>query len=144
MQKECEYDEIVEFIDIADKLVAKYPDEFGDIDLATVACVGITNKTRSDKKKQFWDIKPVKQPLARYCNKRYVVVFYMHDWDEWDDIRRAAITADVLCSIPPGGNGEVTAMDYKDHGIMLRTLGVDYMENEQLPNILDEDVEWRK
>ena len=71
-----------------------------------------------------------------YTNKRYVFVFYQHDWDELSDKHRAAITADALMGIPPGGDGSVTTMDYKDHGMMLRTFGVDYMDNPEIPDLL--------
>ena len=106
-QVEPVYDEIPEFADIADKLISKYPSEFGNIDVAKIACVGITNKTRGEKKKQIWDIRPIRPPVSMFCPKEYIVVFFQHDWDSLGDVHRSLIVADVLCSIPPDGKGTI-------------------------------------
>lgn len=143
-QIEPAYEEIPEFVDIADKVIQKYPAEFGNIDVAKLVCVGITNKDRSEKKKQIWDLKPIVAPINMFCTKDYIVVFHQKDWDILDESKRALIVADILCSIPPGGGGSVTPMDYKDHSKMLRTFGVDYMDNPKAPDILSTDVQWNK
>lgn len=143
-QVEPVYDEIPEFADIADKLIAKYPSEFGNIDVAKIACVGITNKTRGEKKKQIWDIRPIRPPVSMFCPKEYIVVFFQHDWDSLGDVHRSLIVADVLCSIPPDGKGTIQPMDYKDHSKMLRTFGVDYMDRNDVPDILSKDIDWKK
>ncbi len=147
MSKEAPvFEEIPEFSTIADKIVAKYPEEFGNVDLTTIACVGITNKDRPERKKQLWDIKPIRPPVDMYCKKQYIVIFFQKDWDELTEKKKSLIISDVLCSIPSGGGGEVIAMDYKDHSKMLRTFGVDYMdlEDDRAPDILDEEIEWKK
>jgi len=141
-QKECIYEPIDEFIDIADSLINKYSDKFGDIDVSTIACVGIQNKERSEKKKQLFDVKAIGAPVSIYTSKRYVFVFHQHDWDEMSNKHRAAITADALMCIPPGGDGALNTMDYKDHGTMLRTFGVDYMDNPDIQDLIDTDVVW--
>jgi len=142
-QIEPNYEEIPEFLNIADSLIRKYPAQFDNIDLSKVACVGITNKNRSEKKSQLWELKPVKPPMSMYSTKEYIVIFFMNDWEELDRKYQSAITADVMFSIPPGGKGQVIPMDYKDHGVMLRTLGVDYMDNVTLPDILTNDISWK-
>jgi hypothetical protein len=143
-QVEPVFEEIPEFIDIADKVITRYPTEFGNIDVAKIACVGITNKERSEKKTQLWEIKPIKPPVNIFCPKEYIVVFYQKDWDEMSDKHRALIVSDVLCSIPPDGKGNLQSMDYKDHSKMLRTFGVDYMDRNDVPDILVSDVDWKK
>ena len=138
------YEEIPEFIELADKIIQKYNTEFANIDVTKLVCVGITNKERSEKKKQLWDMKPITAPISMFCSKEYVVVFYRKDWDSMDEKYRLLAVADVLCSIPPGGGGAVTPMDYKDHSMMLRTFGVDYLDNPKAPDILATDVNWNK
>jgi hypothetical protein len=141
---EAVYEEIPEFLEIADKIIEKHPTQFGNIDLSTVACVVITNKERPEKKTQLWEIKSIKPPISLFSQKQYVFVFFKADWEEMNEERRAMITADALCSIPPEGNGDVVTMDYKDHSLMLRTFGVDYMESDKIPNLLEDDIEWKK
>lgn len=143
-QVEPIYEEVSEFLQHADKIIEKYPEQFGNIDVSKIACVAIQNKERSDKKTQLWDIKAIKPPISLFSSKEYIFVFYQKDWDEMSEKHRKLIVADCLCSIPPGGGGAVNPMDYKDHSMMLRTLGVDYMDRDDVPDILDADVDWKK
>ena len=43
-QLKPEYAVLDEFEDLAQKLIDKYPEVFGGIDIATIKCVTITNK----------------------------------------------------------------------------------------------------
>lgn len=140
------YQEIPEFLQIADKLIEAHPDLFANIDVATIACCGITNKDRSEKKTQLWELKAIKPPISLFCPKSYVVVFFQKDWDSLSEKHRHLITADVLCSIPPGGGGDIKPMDYKDHSVMLRTFGVDYMNRSDVPDLLSDTdkIDWKK
>lgn len=143
-QIEPEYEEIPSFMNISEKLIERFPEEFGNIDLSRIACVGITNKTRSESKTKIFDVKTVKSPVRDFCSKDYIVVFYMHDWDELGQRYRSAITADVLFCIPSEGKGDLVPMDYKDHGVMLRTLGVDYMDSTSIPDLLNDNIVWKR
>lgn len=143
-QTEPRYEELPEFIEVADKLISKYPDQFGNIDLAKIACVSIQNKERSDKKAQLWDVKAIKPPISIFSSKHYIFIMFQKDWDESSEKRRGHIVADCLCSIPPNGGGNITPMDYKDHAMMLRTLGVDYLDRDDVPDLLESNVDWKK
>jgi len=143
-QSEPVYEELADFLQIADKIIEKYPDKFGDIDASKIACVSIQNKERSEKKMQIWEVKSVKPPISLFSTKDYIFVFHQKDWDELADKHRTLIVADCLCSIPPGGGGDVVSMDYKDHSMMLRTLGVDYMQRNDVPDILETDIDWKE
>jgi hypothetical protein len=50
----------------------------------------------------------------------------------------------MLCSIPVGDDveGKLNQPDYKGYSVMLRTLGVDYLENPDTPDILAKDIQW--
>lgn len=144
VQVEPVYEELPEFLQLADKIIEKYPEQFGNIDVSKIACVSIQNKERSDKKTQIWDLKSIRPPISLFSSKVYIFVFYQKDWDEMSDKYRKLIVADCLCSIPAEGAGAVTPMDYKDHSMMLRTFGVDYMEREDAPDLLDQEVTWKK
>lgn len=138
------YEEVPEFLQIADKVIELHPERFGNIDVSKIACVSIQNKERSDKKSQLWDVKPIKPPTTLFCSKEYIFIIYQQDWDALSAIHRQLLVADCLCSIPPGGGGAITPMDYKDHAIMLRTFGVDYMDRSDVPDILSAKIDWKK
>ena len=141
-QVEAEYEEIEDFYDIADQLIDKYPEEFGHVDLSRLAAVMVTNKDR--KNNTLYRIKTYPPPLSMYASKHYIAIFYSSDWESWNDKSKAAMVSNILFSIDPEGNGKLVQMDYKDHGVMLRTLGVDYLEDPSLPDILNQKIEWKK
>lgn len=141
-QTEAEYEEIQDFGDIADVLIDKYPEDFGHVDLSKLAAVMVTNKSR--KNKTIYQIKTYTPPLSMYASKNYIAIFYSEDWESWNDNAKAAMVASILFSIHSDGEGKLNPMDYKDHSVMLRTLGVDYLEDSDLPDILNEKIEWQK
>jgi len=139
-----EYEELPEFNELAEKVLALYPNVFPNIDAKTIAAVQIVNKPRPEKKSQVWDLRPVVPPVTLFCPKLYFVTVYSSDWDAFNEKHRAAVVADVLLSISPEGEGKTVPFDKKDHSLILRTLGIDYMDTDDLPNILDGKIDWRR
>jgi hypothetical protein len=139
-----EYQELPEFVEIMQKVLDRYPSVFPDINPDQIAAVQIVNKARPEKKNQVWDLKPVKAPVTLFCPKIYFVVLYSSDWDVFDEARKAAVVADILFSISPTVDGDTIPFDKRDHSIILRTLGVDYMSEPTISNILEENVDWKQ
>jgi len=137
------YEELSQFTDIAEKLLALYPSVFPSIEAKNIAAVQIINKSRPEKKNQMWELRPVVPPVTLFCPKLYFVTVYSSDWDSFTDNHKAAVVADVLLSISPEGEGKTVPFDKKDHSIILRTLGIDYMQTSDIPNLLDGKVNWR-
>ena len=83
-------------------------------------------------------------PIRLDCDYGWYVVMHQSDWEGMGDKQKYAVVAQVLCAIPTGDDneGKVSPPDYKDYGIILRTLGVDFLENPEIPDILSEDVKW--
>lgn len=143
MNTPLQYEELEDFSKIASKLVDRYPEIFADRKIDKIAAVAVLNKDRSEKKRQIWEIKPVVPPITLFCNKEYVVTFYMNDWMAMNEKYKALAVADVLLSISSEGQGKTVPFDMKDHGTMLRTFGVDYLENPDAPNILERNIDWK-
>jgi hypothetical protein len=137
------YEELPEFTDIVKKLIDLYPSNFPNIDAKCIAAVQITNKSRPEKKKQVWELRPVVPPITLFCDKLYFVTLFADDWAGFSEKHRAAIVADVLMSISPDGEGKTVPFDMKDHSVILRTLGVDYMETADIPDLMSGKVTWR-
>jgi hypothetical protein len=138
-----EYEELPEFIEILEKIVELYPSVFPNIDPEQIAAVQITNKPRPESRSQVWDLKAVNPPLTIFCPKRYFVTLYTSDWEVFSEEHKAAVVSDVLFSISPELDGKIVPFDKKDHSVILRTLGVDYMNEGRIPNILSGDVKWK-
>lgn len=137
------YEELSDFTDLADKLLSLYPSVFPSIDAKQIAAVQIVNKVRPEKKSQVWELRPVVPPVTLFCPKLYFVTVYSSDWDSFTDNHKAAVVADILLSISPEGEGKTVPFDKKDHSLILRTLGIDYMQTADIPNLLDGKVSWR-
>jgi len=137
------YEQLPEFIEIAKKLVDLYPSVFPNVDADKLASVQITNKERPEKKTQYWELTAVTPPVTLFCPKNYLITVYSSDWDALSEPHKAALVSDVLLSISPEGEGKTVAFDKKDHSVILRTLGVDYMDEANIPNLLAGKVDWR-
>ena len=138
-----EYEAIPEFRQMAVKLVDKYPEVLNGVKATEIQCVGVTNKDPKDGRPQ-WEIKPVLMPMRMDCPYSYYVILNMKDWAGMDEKHQALLAFDVLCSISPEGDGRVVPFDLKDHAVVVRTVGVDYLARPDVPNILTDDVKWQK
>lgn len=142
-QLKPEYETIKEFRTIADKLVHMYPDVLDGISAATLTCVGVKNKDPKEGKPLF-ELRPVPYPIRLDCPYDAYVIVNMKDWETFDQKHQAALVFDVLCSLSREGDGKVVPFDLKDHSVVVRTLGVDYMKRAEIPDILSQQVDWKK
>lgn len=142
-QVKPEYDVIEEFKAIAAKLVEKYPEVLDGINPNLVRCVGVTNKDPKEGKPLF-ELRNVPMPIRLDCPYDYYAIVNLADWQSWDTKHQALLAMDILCSISREGDGRVVPFDMKDHSVMLRTVGVDYMKRSDVPDIINDPVDWKK
>ena len=141
------YEEVDEFNDIAKQLIEKYPDVFPGVDadmfVDNIKCVAITNKDRREGK-DYAKIEGITDPARMFSEVAYIVTVYQKDWIEMSDTHKSYLVMKQLRRIPldEDSEGKLTTHDFKDDGMMVRTLGPDYMENFDGPDLLDESVEW--
>ena len=136
------YEELPEFIHLADQLIDRFPEMFGGIDLGRIAAFSITNKDRKDEAKPIWEVVSVKPPVSILCNKDYIINVFQNSYEALGEKHRTALVADALNAISTEGKGKVNAKDLKEYAVMIRTLGVDLMDNPDIPDLLNEDVDW--
>ena len=139
-----EYEVVEEFSDIAKKVIEKYPEVFHGLDVGEIRCVSITNKDRKDNDDNFWQVMPVKMPVRSDCQFGWYIIVYATDWEGFDDRHKNILVASALCSIPKDETeiGKTLPPDYKDYAVMLRTFGPDYLQNDDTPDILEDDIKW--
>ena len=144
MQIKPEYEIVEEYSNIASLLIAKYPDVFSNVDVKKIRCVAITNKERTERKK-IWEVKAVPMPIKMDCPYGWYVIIYLNDWVEMTEKRKQYLVASSMCAIPEEEQeGKVFPPDLKDYSVMVRTLGVDYMEkpDDELRDIIKENIKW--
>jgi len=145
-QLKPEYVALDEFADIAQKLIDKYPEVFGGIDISTIKCVSITNKDCPEKRKNKpYEVKGVPQPIRMDCPFSYYVVLYQSDWVEREDRHKTILTAAILQAIPADieTEGKVNTYDLKDYYKMQKNFGVDYLESDDIPDLLADGFTWK-
>jgi len=139
-----EYEEVTEFPMMASKLVKKYPEVFDDLDINSIRCVAITNKERSSKKRR-WEVKAVSMPIKMDCAYSYYIIIYNSDWTEMEEKNQVMLVAAALLAIPTDSSeeGKTNPFDLKDFDLMIRTFGVGYLDNDKIPNLINENVNWQ-
>lgn len=140
-----EYEVNEEFNKMAFQIIEKYPDHFYGAKVDQVCCVNIINKERT--KTALWQLKAVKMPEALHNTYSYYVVLHSSDWDELNNKQKLAVVADVLHGIPKDelSEGNVIKCDTKGYASMFRTFkGIDFLDDPDLPDILEEKIEWKK
>lgn len=140
MQIKSTFENIDEFAVIAKKLLQKYPDFFGSIDLERVKCLAINNKQRSEKKK-LWEMKAIPDFALPDCAYSYYGIIFLDDWTEMPDKIKHRLIATMLYAVAEE-EGKVKPFDLKDYGPFVRTLGTDYLDSEDGQDPLTEDVKW--
>jgi len=145
-QIKAEFENVDEFAKYAKGLKTKYPEVFDGIDVDKLKCVSITNKERGKSKKKLWTISPVKMPIRMDCPYSYYVILFATDWAELNEKMRLMLVADVLQSIPTDDDeGKVISPDMREFAVMLRTFGVDFMDDEsKVPHLINDKVEWKR
>jgi len=142
-QTKPEYERIAEFKTIIDKLIAKYPEILEGIDSNSIACFGINNKEPKEGKPLF-DLKTVSYPIRLDVEYDYYVIINTTDWNALSEKHKALLTMDILCSISREGEVRLVPFDLKDHAVMLRTVGVDYMTRDDVPDIINDKIDWKE
>jgi Putative phage metallopeptidase len=135
-----QYESIKEFDTIANTLAKKYSDVLVNIDANLIRAVKIINK--EPKPGKYYEIKPVPMPIRMDLNYDYYIIFNSEQWDRFDDAHKAILVFNVLYSLDQE-EAKIIPPDLKDHSLIVRTVGVDYMLRSDIPNILKEDVDWK-
>lgn len=148
-QDKPEYDINSEFNSMATKIAEKYPEKFDNIKVGRVCCVNITNKTRKEKEgngERIWKLQAVKMPIALHNPYGWYVILYSEDWDDMGEKHKLALVADVLHGLPTDvdNEGKVNPYDTKGFHSIFKTLGMDYLDDPDIPHILNDDIKWKE
>lgn len=137
-----EYEPLKEFRTIAEKLVSLHPSVLDGVKPESITCYSLTNKDPKDGKDPF-SIKAVDYPLRLDCPFDYYIIINGKAWDDLSMNHKAAMVMKILCSIDKEEPGKLVPYDLKDHAVLNRTLGPDYLQSPTLPNLLEDTINWK-
>jgi len=145
-QSEKTYEEVSEGMEICKKLCEMYPSELWAVRPEIVTVLGVSNKDKSEKNKKLAvciPIKGVNKSLMQLnsINTRYVIELYWSDWNKWTKAQKVAIMFHELLHID-NEIGKTVKHDVEDFRLMVDKLGVDWFDEEDLPNLLENKVKF--
>ena len=120
------------------KLVAKYPEKFGHIDPARVGCCMICGKEPPEA--QDWDcqIGGVREPFVLFSTKTYLLWFFKCTWERYNKRQRCAMLFRQMVRISEEFDGKLLKEDLHDCRCLVKAFGVSYMDNPNLPDLVEE------
>lgn len=140
MQIKPKWEEIPEFTKMAEKLIAKYRDRFDGLDVSKIVAYGCTNKDRPEKKAKVYDMVGEPEPECLTNSKQYFIKFFMKDWMDRAEAQKLLLVFSALERIDRDNPGKIFPLDYRDQSIMVHTVGLDWSERDDVPNILKDTI----
>jgi predicted metallopeptidase len=140
------YERVTEAEEIIKKLCEKYPDVLWAVRPNTVVALGVSNKERPKSSDKLAVIKPIKgsfKSLVQIYNieARYIVELYYSDWNAWSEAQRVAVMFHELLHVA-SELGKTVKHDLIDFKVMIDKLGVDWIKNSSLPNLLNTKIDF--
>jgi len=139
---EPKYERLEEMDQIVTSLKEKYPDVFFAVNTSEIGCYCLVNKPRPDSKPEEVIINGASGVFGKISPMKYILTAYATDWNCWNAAQRTIHVAKAIKRISVDGEGKLVRFDEMNHRCFLDTFGLGYEENMEIPNILEEDVDW--
>lgn len=141
MQIPIQWQEIPEFVSMSEKLIEHYPERFGHIEPEWLIGYAAINKDNPEGKKP-WDIAGEKEPQSFTNSKKYFFTTFMDVWNARSEESKYWFVFAALERIDRDapGSGKLRPYDYKDQGVMVRTIGADWESRGNLPHPITDDI----
>ena len=135
-----QWEEVQEFIQIAAKLAEKYPDRFDGVHVDEIVAYAVTNKDKPKSKVKTYEMSGIKEPESFCSSKVYFVKLFKTDWDGRSEKSKTAIVMSALERIDPQNPGDVKPLDLRDQRVMVNTLGANWEDRDDIPDLLGDKV----
>lgn len=136
------WEEITEFSEMAKKVADKYTELFSKVEVDKIICYG-SDKEPNELKAKKYDMAGIGEPEVFTNTKQYFVKLPKVVWDEKSENQKLALVFECLDRVDTDNPGKVKPLDFRARSVMVRSFGADYDEREDLPNLLNEDVNIR-
>jgi hypothetical protein len=141
------YIEMPNIVENGKILSNKYPDKFNDLPFDGIKCfarIEPTNTTNNKKQKlQSWTTSFLPQPLIDLFGIHAIIFL---DFDYYSSLNEAQISllcADIFISLTFDKALFLKPFEVKDNYDILNNFGLNYLENPESPNIIQNNWNWR-
>lgn len=124
-----------QYMEIADRLIAKFPVSFGHIDISKVLFLSETEKTP----KKYADTRRVAYPYGFLTEYKFIITFYENNIKAMNDAQRHMLVYHELLHIDADFN-KIRKHDVEDFRELVSKYGVNWDIDPNLPDILTNDV----
>lgn len=144
MQVKPTWTHIEEYDVIVEKILNKYPDRFSHIDPKWIIAYG-QDKARDAKKAKIYQMSGQSEPESFTNDKKYFIKYHLADWESLDSAAKNAHVFSALLRIDPEkpDSGKPLQNGYKDQDIMVSTFGPYWFNNDSLPDLLRDNVQFK-
>jgi len=139
-----EFERLTQWEQMAKRVVNKYPERYGHVDLSKIAAYVITNKDKIETAYPY-EMATDKLPMRLSNPYDYFVWFKTTElWHDKPQNIKVALVVSALSRIDPEKPYAIAPWDYKDQNVMVKTFGPLWSENCDIPNILEDDIIWKE
>jgi hypothetical protein len=131
------WEELPQFVAIARDQIAKNPHLFDHIDPNLIIAYGVSNKQRPASRTKLYDMSVQKAPEVLTNTKKYIIKFFMSDWEARPSNTRCWIVCEILHRIDPENPDKIKPYDYAALQFMVGQLGPAWQDRTDLPDIAD-------
>ena len=143
MKPQPDFERLNEWETISKRLVGKYPERYGHVEADKLVAYIITNKEPAENARPY-EMQTDKLPM-RLTNQYDYFVWFKHpqDWHDKPQNVKVALVVSALERIDPDNPFTVAPLDYRDQTVMLRTFGMGWETNPDIPDALESDLQFR-
>jgi hypothetical protein len=134
------YEESSELKDTAERLVERYYEYLGHVDLENIYFAAIQgSKPKKTSVMQIGGITSewVKKLIKETKGKIYCISVWASEWDEVFPSMREWMIFDALLRIDPHNDGKLIKPDVNEFGILIEYIGPYWRKKDDLPSLLD-------
>jgi hypothetical protein len=132
-----EYVALNDFAEIAEKIVLKYPDKYGDLPINKIKFYGVLNRERSSSKNKIYNWFIIPEAFSQECMVEAVCVVFFSNWASLPDKNKNLVVASALSCLQFDGECvRSKGFDLKDHKDMVEMFGANYEDSADVPDIL--------
>jgi len=138
-QEPAEWEVHQEGQELVNALVKAQASRLGHVDPSKIGCA-FTAKNKPES--QSWDaqLQGVKEPISKWCEKAYCIVYYKSTWDGYSPNQRQYMIFRLLERIHEDCAGKVLPFALQDSYVLTKQFGVDYMISPKLPSLLETEL----
>jgi len=135
--------QVTEFNDIAAQLKERYPEVFSELEVDELIAWAVSNKSRPEKKKKFYEISAPPEPESFTNEKKVIVKYFKDDWENATEQQKQWLVFEAMARVDTEADPvKIRPLDYQGLSLILRTAGLNWETNPSLPDLIRDKIDF--